>query len=1041
MKIAPIALASILSSFVANAGNVFYWRSQHVNEPDKIGGALPEFFDWASFGDPANWSLSRSEHANPQNLVPGAEDSLYMLGYMRSSAGSSWTMGYFDLDGKSWTVAGYSTNGCPADAFLYKKNIMGLTNGTLTVSNPNYIQKVSHSYRIYSDATLKYPAGVKVTVSTANPYEDWIVKNGGRIEIGCRLSLIYLMCDIEPGGSFLWNPESFDLSAAIVAGMGSSITNRGEFYAPKGVLWNGIDKSGNTSKVKTFDLVQMDGTMTLGGDFTKTTEETYVGGVMRFVLGGGKLVAEKDVAFRNSISKWGDEVSASMSGGASATVDVAEGATLDMSLFAYGEGTSLVKTGPGTLVLAQMPDSLSVSAGKIRFMNAITSSVGFSAAKGSEVVFSAAGNELDSFDGYQDVSFVLEEGKFAVGSVVLRSGDEEFLRHVASSVASFLPEDAVAVVSGGALRLAAKGNFEFFSNGTASLSDSAAWGGAVPSGEDIFVTGENTVARFDADTPVFKSITVTGGATLEVSGNGSVLPPVTLKYPSRILFAKDSVTEFSVDRLSSDGSADGLPVFEIATNATVTVPLGTGFKNVHLKLFGQIGIPDSSEPSHEKGLTFGTAAAGETACFAMTAIGGKIRMSGSSGTCRRFMTPQSGGKVYPVGELLLKDVTFPPFPGTSVYLGVDIGTYNENVPFALVLDGTVMPLSQTSRIYQHAHVICRNGGMLKSPYRHPGVASGIQIRQYSKVTLDGPESGLYYPYSDKSYLEIDSYRGGSDVVELRNGGWIATHKIFASPINATLVVSNGTWRIGQLPYIPGDKNPCPPDEDARNWFSRPFEALGKVRIEPDATLWMQSSSDLEGTEWDREFLVADVPVTGAGNLVVTNGVPGYGLSLTFVNGENTATGKFSVAPSSDPTSAIFDNGANWAGTVVADGRVSVTNTVDPSAPGVVKFGAVEFNGEFPLRVWKEDGHFVSDRVNGVASVSGEGGFKPVPQNGFRFTQGDTFLIGEWEASAIQENPSLGMANKWQIAAEPSDNEGKVLVYARYSPPGTVLVIR
>ena len=331
--------------------------------------------------------------------------------------------------------------------------------------------------------------------------------------------------------------------------------------------------------------------------------------------------------------------------------------------------------------------------------------------------------------------------------------------------------------------------------------------------------------------------------------------------------------------------------------------------------------------------------------------------------------------------------------------------------------------------------------MLKSVYRHPGVANGIQIRQYSKLTLDGLESGLYYPYSDKLTMQIDSYVAGSDVIELKNGGWIATHNTTANTPNATLVVSNGTWRIGQLPYIPGDKNPCPPDEDARNWFSRPFEALGKVRIEPDSTLWMQSSSDLEGTEWDREFLVADVPVTGAGNLVVTNGVPGYGLSLTFVNGENTATGKFSVAPSSDPTSAIFDNGANWAGTVVADGRVSVTNTVDPSAPGVVKFGAVEFNGEFPLRVWKEGGHFVSDRVNGVASVSGEGGFKPVPQNGFRFTQGDTFLIGEWEASAIQENPSLGMANKWQIAAEPSDNEGKVLVYARYSPPGTVLVIR
>ena len=489
MKIAPIALASILSSFVANAGNVFYWRSQHVNEPDKIGGATPEFFDWASFGDSANWSLSRSERVNPQNLVPGAQDSLYMLGYMRSSAGSSWTMGYFDLDGKSWTVAGYSTNGCPTSTFLYKKNIMGLTNGTLTVSNPNYIQTVSHSYRIYSGATLKYPAGVKITVSTANPYEDWIVKTGGRIEIGCGLSLIYLMCDIESGGSFLWNPESFDLSSGVVADMGSSITNRGTFHAPDGVRWNGSDKSGNTSKVKTFDLVQMGGTMTLGGNFTKTTEETYIGGVMRFILGGGKLVAEKDVSFKNSVSKWGDEVSATMLDNASATVEVAEGATLDMSLFTYGEGASLAKTGSGTLVLANVPQTLALSAGKVRFSSATTSELSLSVASGAEIVFVASGNELKPFDGYENVKFSLDTQKFDVGSIILRSEDSDFLLHVADSLGSTIPQGASAAVFGGVLRLAAVDNFEFFANGSASLSDSAAWGGTVPVGEDIFVTG------------------------------------------------------------------------------------------------------------------------------------------------------------------------------------------------------------------------------------------------------------------------------------------------------------------------------------------------------------------------------------------------------------------------------------------------------------------------------------------------------------------------------------------------------------------------
>jgi hypothetical protein len=80
-------------------------------------------------------------------------------------------------------------------------------------------------------------------------------------------------------------------------------------------------------------------------------------------------------------------------------------------------------------------------------------------------------------------------------------------------------------------------------------------------------------------------------------------------------------------------------------------------------------------------------------------------------------------------------------------------------------------------------------------------------------------------------------------------------------------------------------------------------------------------------------------------------------------------------------------------------------------------------------------------VDGIASISGVGGFKPTPQNGFRFAQGDTFVIGKWAASAVPEDLACGMAYKWKMAVTPSDEEGYVLVSARYSPPGTVVVFR
>ena len=1037
MKKAMTIAAAIFATAAAYAGNVFYWRVDRINNRTQYyGGASSEFFDWADFGDSSNWSLDPATYSNPSGLVPGANDLLYTLGWMRSSAGSSWTMGYFNLGGKSWTVAGFSTNSCPTSTFLNRKNIMALTNGTLIVTSPGNMLASTRNLQIYNNAVVRYPSGALVTVGVRNLYEDWNIGNGGRMEVMCGLDILQLHCSVEQGGTMVFTPESLDINQSYYAP--SSVTNKGSFVATNGIIWNGTDRSGGTKKM--FEVAQMAGEMRMGGNFTKTTQEYNIGSSMRFVLGGGTLYAESDVAFTNSISKWGDEVSASMPAGASATVDVASGSTLDMRIFTYGEGASLAKTGSGTLMVSDLPSSLSVAAGKVRFAQAIESPSGLSFASGTVVEFGSAGNSLEPFDGYANVSFALADGVFGIGSEVLASSDPAFLAHVAASIADMLPADAKAVVSDGVLRISAKSEFSY--DGVASLSDAGIWGGTVPTGEDIYVTGASTTARFDAETPAFNSIIVTGGATLEVTGSVTALPPITLAYPARLRFAEYSAVTCSVWNVTGSGDANGLPVLEIATNAVVSVPVGTGFKNVDFRLFGEIGVPDMADP--RPGLSFGTADNGETAYFAMTAIGGKIRIAGSSGTqCRNFMEASTNAsRVLPVGELLLKDVTFPPYPDAATYIGNDIGVNNpRDVPFTIVLDNTVLPFSQTTRIFGASHIKCINGGGLRSPYRHPGVASILQIRQYSKVTLDGPESSIVYPYSNAGGLLMDTYVGGSDVLELLNGAWVATHRTTATTPNGVVAVSNGTWRIGQLPYVPADNKPAPPDGDARNWFLPPFSAMGGVRIAQNSTLWMQSSSDLQGTEWDRDLVMADVPMSGAGNLVVTNGTPGYGFSLTFVNGASTATGRFSVAPSADPTGAFFADGANWAGTVVADGRVALTNLADGASAAEVSFGSMEFSGEFPLRVWKVEGAYVSDKVNLSSPATGSGGFKPVPQNGFRFRAGDMVEIGRWPSSAVPSDSNTGVVRKWKLAFVPDAEEGYVAAYACYMPLGAVFSIR
>ncbi len=65
---------------------------------------------------------------------------------------------------------------------------------------------------------------------------------------------------------------------------------------------------------------------------------------------------------------------------------------------------------------------------------------------------------------------------------------------------------------------------------------------------------------------------------------------------------------------------------------------------------------------------------------------------------------------------------------------------------------------------------------------------------------------------------------------------------------------------------------------------------------------------------------------------------------------------------------------------------------------------------------------------------------PVP-DGFRFEAGDTFTIGTWAAAAVPADGSVGMAKKWRLVSSPSGTEGFVTVSARYTPPGTLFLMR
>ena len=186
--------------------------------------------------------------------------------------------------------------------------------------------------------------------------------------------------------------------------------------------------------------------------------------------------------------------------------------------------------------------------------------------------------------------------------------------------------------------------------------------------------------------------------------------------------------------------------------------------------------------------------------------------------------------------------------------------------------------------------------------------------------------------------------------------------------------------------------------------------------------------------------LADKPIKGEGDFVMTNGVPGRGFAATIVCGRNTATGSASVAPSADPTTLYFNDGANWAGTVVA-GNIALTNLTAAANPATVTFKTLDLQGNFPIRIWKDSGIFTNDMVNLTAALTGSGIIEPVLENGLKLAGGETFVLGTCPASGIDvSNSKAHVKRNWHLLSEAADG-GKVRMLLKYQPAGTTVSLR
>ena len=650
------------------------------------------------------------------------------------------------------------------------------------------------------------------------------------------------------------------------------------------------------------------------------------------------------------------------------------------------------------------------------------------------------------------MDFALGGTVFAAGSVVVSSSDATLLSFVAASLneSGTLPDGAKAVVQGDLIRLKVVADHQFESDGELSLSDAGGWitDPSVPAGQNVVVSGEDTIALADGDLPQFSSITVLAGATLKVSASNVVLPPIMLQSNSKLLVA-EGVTLNLTNVLSCTATETLLPVVEFATNTVVNVPDGMKFMNMDLRLRG--GLLDViGSATTQKGVYFGSTEGTETTYFTMSATGGTIRVTGQfadsndSNSCGRwFACPaQSGGFVKVVRPISLCGVTMP-----EAHNGIEIGYLNpQTEAFDVIFDNMTVPISRRRcRIGGKAKVRLVNGSQFKRMGSHPGTSAEFAMRQYGTLTLESG-SGFIMPRSSTLSGEKGFWMqvNGNDLAVLNLfGGWIAANETGRNTTYGTcdLWSSNGTWRVTNYPNIPGDNNPYPANGDVRNWTTDAFNGFSRVWSNPGTTLYLQSSNDFDGnTTLDRVTKIADIPIRGQGNFVMTNGTPGTAFYATVVHGANTSTGSISVAPSADPTTLFFNDGANWAGTVVA-GNIALTNLTAAANPATVNFNTLRLQGNFPIRIWKNGGVFTNDVVNLTASLTGDGAIEPVLENGLKLVGGETFVLGTCPAAGIDvSKPKAHVKRNWLLLAEAADG-GKVRMLLKYQPTGTMFTVR
>ena len=516
-----------------------------------------------------------------------------------------------------------------------------------------------------------------------------------------------LVIDVAQGGTMVFSPSNLEMAPGHAwqnpqSENGSSITNNGTLCMPNGLVFNNGAASGNA----TFDLVQLGGTLNLGGVIKGTTTGDRQNLHLSAVFGGGTIIATGNAAIEGCAS-------IALSGSTTWTVD--SGVTVDLS---KADSTVLTtptvtKSGNGTLALPGVVDVLHANGGVVTMGGGRGQSMtSLSVGSGASVVIGAKDATIATLEentgtitlaGSGLTVSSVAEGADLSGNIVV-SGLDDYayggtvvttpvaaLRSVVKAAAEAALADAGSSLTvsdtGAAVVIVGGGDACVFNSLTVTdLSVVEGWRNSrMPGeGESAYVGGNGVTGTLTAAALAkgWSGITVQNGATLRLAVDPGALPltfeagttlavadgltiaptlaaaaPNLVLEPGATLALAEGATCTLSGNVTTEATAQKLSRIVVATNATLSVPAGFAFKNVGLVLDG-----GTLELAAAGEVTFGGASSGETAYFAMAATNATVKLAdGVSGNLGpvQFACPASGGTVVVADVVDLVRVSFP----------------------------------------------------------------------------------------------------------------------------------------------------------------------------------------------------------------------------------------------------------------------------------------------------------------------------------------------------------------------------------------------